>query len=176
MLHVRRAFQVALVATLSVATLARADEQLTPLAISGSWAALAHQSSIIAPPDVCVVFDVTSGVALHADAGGVQLRIVNKDWSLPAGVHGNIIVSIGVWKEVLAIDDNADDMVNAEVPQDVLEAMFAAMDKSTSMSVAVGNAKPLLVSLSGSTRATNAFRTCAGIKGNVATPGSNPFQ
>jgi hypothetical protein len=149
---------------------------LTPLAISGSWAALAHQSSIVAPPDVCVVFDVTSGVALHADIGGIQLRVANSDWSLPAGVAGTIVISVGNWSHSFLIDDNTDNMVNAEVPQDIIGPMFDAMDKSSGMSVVVGQAKPMLVSLSGSTRATNAFRTCAGIKGNVASPGSNPFQ
>jgi hypothetical protein len=161
-----------LIATVMVTGLARADEQLTPLAISGSWAALAHQSSVIAPPDVCVVFDATSGVALHADVGGIQLRIANRDWSLPTGVIGTIVISVGGWSHSFEIDANT----NAEVPQDVIGPMFDAMDKSISMSVVVGKAKPIPVSLSGSTRATNAFRTCAGIKGNVASPGSNPFQ
>ena len=167
---------MALVATLSILSLARADEQLTPLAINGDWAALAHEPSVIAPPDVCLVVNAVSGVALRADANGIQLRVMNNKWSLPAGVTGAIVISVGGWSHSFEIDDNTDTMVNAEVPQDVIGPMFDAMDKSSSMSVEAGKAKPLPVSLSGSTRATNAFRTCAGIKGNVASPGSNPFQ
>jgi hypothetical protein len=85
-------------------------------------------------------------------------------------------MTVGNWTQVFPIDDNTNNMVNAEVPQDSIGRMFAATDKSVSMSVVIGHAKPMLVSLSGSTRATNAFRTYAGIEGNVASPGSDPFQ
>ncbi len=50
------------------------------------------------------------------------------------------------------------------------------MDNSAIMTVTVGKAKPLAVSLVGSTRVTNAFRTCAGINSNAKTPGGNPFE
>ena len=176
MVGVSRVVQMTLVATLGFAGLAMADEQMTPLAVSGNWVALAHQPSMIGPADVCLVAEATGGVALRASGGGIQLRIVNEKWSLPANVKGDIAMSVGNWKTTFEIDDNTNDMINAEVPPEIVDPMFAAMDKAASMSLAVGNAKPLLVSLSGSTRATNAFRTCAGLKGNVTSPGSNPFQ
>jgi hypothetical protein len=50
------------------------------------------------------------------------------------------------------------------------------MGKSASMAATIGKAKPKTSSLSGSTKVTNAFRTCAGIHSNAASPGSNPFQ
>ena len=50
------------------------------------------------------------------------------------------------------------------------------MDAASAMIVTVGKAKPVTVSLIGSTKATNAFRTCAGINGNPKAPGSNPFE
>ena len=40
----------------------------------------------------------------------------------------------------------------------------------------LGKAKPLNVSLVGSTKAATAFKTCAGVKGGSSDPGSNPFQ
>ncbi len=52
--------------------------------------------------------------------------------------------------------------------------MFQAMDKAATMTLTVGKVKRV-VSLSGSTKSTNAFRTCAGFKGAPATSGSNPF-
>jgi hypothetical protein len=104
------------------------------------------------------------------------VRVTNDSWTLPANVEGNIAISVGDWKAIFDIDDNTDTMVNAEVPAEVVVPMFAAMDKAGSMSITVGKAKPFPVSLSGSTRATNALRTCAGITGNARTPGSNPFE
>ena len=62
------------------------------------------------------------------------------------------------------------------VDGDTALAMFAAMDKAEGMSVTIGKARLFQVSLNGSTRAINAFRTCAGINSNAKTPGSNPFE
>ncbi len=50
------------------------------------------------------------------------------------------------------------------------------MDKNAQMKVTVGKAKPMSVSLVGSTKAATAFKTCAGVKGGSSTPDSNPFQ
>jgi hypothetical protein len=166
---------------LVVATLAsgvvtsRADELMRPLAVSGGWIVTAHQPSMLAPPDVCVLFNPESGVALRAENDGLQFRATNKSWSLPVGVQGNIVVTVGEWNTTLEIDDNTDDMVNAELSEAVSTPMFDAMDKGSSMSVKIGKSKQFMVSLTGSTRATNAFKTCAGIKGGTK-PGSNPFE
>ncbi len=157
-------------------TIACADEQMVPLVVSGDWVTLAHRASMLARPDVCVVFNTTSGVALRAAAEGLQLRVTNSNWSLPTGVQGSITISVGEWKTTLEIDDNTDTMVNAEMPNLVALPLFSAMDKAGNMSVAVGKAKPFPVSLVGSTRATNAFRTCAGIESSAKTPGANPFE
>lgn len=174
----RRAILATAVASLSfaVAHCAWADEQMVPLAVSGDWIALAHRESMIARPDVCAVINGQSGLAFRSDADGTQIRITDEHWTLPVNVEGSIAVSVGDWKTSFDIDDNTDTMVNAEVPADVVLPMFAAMDKAASMSITVGKAKPFPVSLAGSTRATNAFRTCAGIEGSPTTPGSNPFK
>ncbi len=56
-------------------------------------------------------------------------------------------------------------------------SLLDLMDKAPSMTVTIGNAKPFTVSLTGSTVATNAFRTCAGLRGSQAIPpGANPFR
>jgi len=54
--------------------------------------------------------------------------------------------------------------------------LLNAMDKNNLMTVAAGADKPINVSLDGSTRVTNAFKTCAGIKDGSKGGGSNPFQ
>lgn len=153
-----------------------ANEEMVPLAVSGTWIAMAHQPSMTAQPDVCVAAERVTGFALRASAEGIQLRLVNPSWSLPASVQGDVTIAVGDWKHSFSIDDNTSTMVNAEVAPDLAIAMFAAMDKARDMLVTVGHAKPTTVSLSGSTRATNAFRTCADLPGNVKSPGSNPFE
>jgi hypothetical protein len=153
-----------------------ADEQMVPLAASGEWMTMAHKPSIIAPADVCLALNVVSGVALWAGQGDVQLRVINKAWSLPAGVSGVVSVALPNWNATLDIADNTDTMVSVSLDGEQQTALFRAMDKSNSMAVVVGKARPIQVSLSGSTRATNAFRTCAGLKGDSSDPGSNPFK
>ena len=153
-----------------------ADEELTPLAESGSWVAMAHRTSMTALPDVCLAVNPIQKLAFRADSDGIEFRIADAKWSLPPNVQGSIGITVGSWNATLDIAANTDSSVSALVPEDVLLAMFAAMDKATVMSVAVGKAKPRAVSLAGSSKATNAFRTCAGVHSNDATAGENPFK
>ena len=155
---------------------AMADEQIRPLVASGDWIAFAHYPSMTARPDVCVAGNVSQGVSIRADPASVQFRVTNTSWSLPLNVEGVITVVAGPWSHTFEIDDNTDSMVNAPVPSDVVAPLFAAMDAASAMIVTVGKAKPVTVSLIGSTKATNAFRTCAGINSNSKAPGSNPFE
>jgi hypothetical protein len=139
----RRAILAIAVAVLSVAEFctACADEQMVPLAVSGDWMTMAHRESMIARPDVCVVLNGPSGFALRADSDGVQVRVSNEHWSLPANVEGSIAIGVGDWKAEFDIDDNTDNMVNAEVPADIIAPMFAAMDKADSMSITAVRSK-----------------------------------
>jgi hypothetical protein len=155
---------------------ASADEMMRPLAESGEWLATAHYASMTSPPDVCLAINSAHGFAFRVDESSIQIRIINQNWSLPVGVQGNIDVTVGSWTHDFLIEDNSDTSVSADVPPDVLNDMFDKMDHASSMSVTAGKALPFVVSLLGSTRVTNAFRTCAGLKGNAPSPGSNPFQ
>lgn len=155
---------------------AAADEQMVPLAQSGDWAAIAHRPSMTAVPDVCVAINVRSRVAFWSDGGTVEIRISDSKWSLPTHVDGSIEIVIGDWKTIQTISGNEASMVTAVLDEDTYPAMFAAMDKASSMAVTVGKAKPINVSLAGSSRVTNAFRTCAGITGGDLKGGENPFK
>lgn len=165
----------ALLFALSSLSLAHADEQMVPLAQSGEWTAIAHKTSMTAPPDVCVAAN-RAGVALRADGDSVQFRVIDESWSLPASVEGDLLIVIGSWKLSLAIGQNNNTSVSAELdPSQILE-LLTTMDKASTMAVTVGKAKPRVVSLVGSARVSNAFRTCAGIGGTNRQGGANPFQ
>jgi hypothetical protein len=153
-----------------------ADEQMRTLAMGGGWVAMSHSVSMIAPPDVCAVMNMVSGVGIRADRDGIELRASNSSWSLPPDVKGIVRVSIGSWSGNLDIHGNTEDSISAAIDNDIALTMFAAMDKAANMSVTIGKAKPFQVSLKGSARATSAFRTCAGINSNAKEPGSNPFE
>lgn len=164
-------------ATLCMAAIsAFANEQTRILAATGDWAALAHSVDLVSPPDVCLLGHRSSGLAFRHDANGTEARMINKSWSLPAGIEGTITIAAGTWNKTIPIRANTDTAVAAIVDDDDLSPMFAAIDRAATMTIKVGKAKPVVISLAGSTKATNAFRTCAGIKSTTRLPGGNPFE
>ena len=158
---------------------AAADEQMRLLATSGRWIAVAHSPSMTATPDVCVVattLPTAEQFAIRADVASTEVRLFDEDWSLPAGLTGSLKIDVGAYHHEFNIDANTSTLVSTGVDHNELLLLFAAMDNAGSMSVTAGSAKPLVVSLAGSTKATNAFRTCAGIRSSGSGGGSNPFS
>ena len=153
----------------------KADELMQPLAQSGDWMAASHRPTMLAAPDVCFAGNMASKFLLRADQTSTEIRIADDSWSLPPSVSGAIEVKIGAYTASFDIDSNTNNMVMATIKPGSAVELFAAMDEASSMSVTVGKSTRT-VSLSGSTKVTNAFRTCAGIKGAPADPSSNPFQ
>ena len=146
---------------------AAADEQMKLLATSGRWVAAAHSTSMTAAPDVCVVvttLPTEERFVIRADVDSTEVRLIDEDWSLPAGLTGSLKIDVGAYHHEFNIGANTNTVVSTAVDHDELLLLFAAMDKAGSMSVTAGSAKPLVISLTGSTKATNAFRTCAGIR------------
>ncbi|WP_148360583.1 hypothetical protein [Acidisphaera rubrifaciens] len=154
---------------------ALADEDFRILAESGGWAASAHSSSELAPPDVCLVINFGTGIAFRTDMDGTQLRVLDKSWSLPADAEGTMSVDIGALHKSFPTRTATNDMVAATLTADEIVELLQAMDHTTKMVLTVGNTRPRTVSLVGSTKATNAYRTCAGLPGSAAGGGVNPF-
>ena len=76
--------------------------------------------------------------------------------------------------------DGSSSLLLANLKPEELRPILDAMDKGSSISIKVGETKPFVISLSGSTRVVNAFRTCAtnhdfADLGSVNIPGANPF-
>lgn len=162
--------------TFACSMTAYASEQLMPLAQSGEWMAMAHKVSMTAAPDVCIALNPRAGVALRGDGDTVQFKVIDKKWSLPNSVTGNVLIVIGDWNLTLAISDNSEDSVSADVDVTEVLALLTNMDKAATMAVTVGKAKAIPVSLVGSSKVANAFRTCAGIAGSSGKGGENPFK
>lgn len=155
---------------------ASAEEVLRIAATAGDWAMMTHQPSTISRVDMCMMVNQSAGVLLRADADRTEVRVFNRTWSLPAHVEGTIRAKVGALDRSYDIDDNTDQLISAPMDRSEIKELLDAMDQASSMTVFVGKAPPISVSLSGSTKVANAFRTCAQINGNSATPGSNPFR
>lgn len=173
---VRISIQIVGALLIATAAPARADEQMIPLAMSGTWMAVAHKASLVAPPDICVVTDVATGFVLWTNGEEVQLRFVDQKWSLPSYVVGQITVSIADWTAAFDITNNSGTMVIALLDENQRSALLQNMNKGRSMSIKIGKAAPVRVSLEGSRKVTNAWRTCAGLEGGDGTTESNPFK
>jgi hypothetical protein len=159
----------------SLAAPAWADEQIIPLAQSGSWIAFEHRPSMMESPDACAASAMSGAMALRSDGTTVEIRSGNKTWSLPADVQGSISFTVNGDTYSFAIVSNTDTMVSADVDADKVQPILDDMAKASTLALTIGKAKPVSVSLSGSSKALNAFRTCAGIGGGAADGGANPF-
>lgn len=159
---------------------ARSDEQATPQTVSGDWHAIAYSLSTSAPPSMCEAMNVAAGFGFRRDTLGLRIYMVDKRWSLPPNVEGRIDVAIGRYQQVFFITENDATSVSAIVQAARLNELFSVMDNSDIMIVTAGNAKPISMSLVGSSRVTHAFRTCTGISDSkqvpgFSAPGYNPF-
>lgn len=153
-----------------------ANERLITLASGGQWVALARKESVLAPPDTCMVVNAQSGIVLRADHMSLEFRVLDPSWSLPTGARGAVRVAMPGFDRTMNVIDNTATMVIMFLTPEDMGQLIDAMDRAPAMTVTPGSAKPITVSLVGSTRATNAFRTCAGMKGGDAGPGTNPFR
>ena len=153
-----------------------AQERLMPLAMGGNWMAAAYRESLTSPPSVCVVSSISPKFILRSGWQGLEMRIADDSWSLPTNVEGKIQVRVGDLVLNAEVTNNTDTMISAEISEDDLKRLVAAMDKASTLSFTVGNARTRQVSLNGSSRATNAFLNCAGVRANNSPQGQNPFR
>lgn len=161
----------------SYGTGAQADEQLTPLAAEGEWAAVSHSDSITDPPDVCMALDASKGFGIRVDnTGDLEFRLANPSWSLPSDVTGSLAFAVNGHNYSIDITGNTSNAVSASVTQDQLIPIITDMEKATSMSVKAGSASQIQIPLDGTTAVLTAFLTCAGIQTPTPnTGGANPF-
>ena len=170
---------IGFLAVFALSAPALSEEQMRVQAASGSWVAYIHQPSMVAPADVCLAVQTDAGFAFRAGPDGVQLRVMNREWSLPAHVTGKITVKVGDLAQSYGIDFNDDTMVSASLGIFQIMTLLDAMDRASVMVVGAGKGAPVTASLAGSTKVTNAFRACAGLGGmgaKKAAPGANPFD
>src|ERR1700733_13328081 len=123
-----------LVMALAISPAAHAQEQTTPIAIDGDWAAMSHSVSITAPPDVCVAAAPSAHFGIRIDdSGDIEFRLTNDSWSLPANVTGSLVFAVNGSKYSFDITGNTSEMVAASVTQNQLLPILADMEKANVM-------------------------------------------
>lgn len=155
---------------------ARADEQIRPLVITGDWMAAEHAVSMTEAPDLCIAGNNREGLLFRAASTSLELRIVDEAWSLPTEVQGKVGVQVGAKSYDFTITSNTSQMVSADMEPAVALDLFHVMDNNAEMTITAGHSKARHVSLHGSTKAMNAFRTCAGLHSSGVGGGDNPFS
>ncbi len=100
---------------------------------------------------------------------------------MSADVHGDVTFKIGSETKTFPMSALSGTTLAGEVQATDLADLLDAMDKAPFAKILVGKAKPITVSLNGSTRALNDFRTCSTVKGygdlgGQTVAGGNPFQ
>ena len=174
-----RPISMALLLVCLIASDAMAEEQSLMIAHSGSWVTFEHRPSGIALPNVCYTASIGQNITVFLRSGSnhdFEIRLANDAWSLPSHAAGEVSFKIGDWGVPLQAVSNGATMLDVYITEQFMETFIDHMDNGSSMSVTVGNSPAVRFSLAGSTRATNAFRTCAGLTGNAPIPGGNPFN
>jgi hypothetical protein len=121
--------------------------------------------------------EMAAGLGFRSDGSDIEVRYENPDWSLPAGVDGNLTIAVNGHNYPLAITDNTNTQVTAVITNDQLNAIVIDMNAASAMTVTAGSAQPISVSLNGSNVVMTAFLTCAGLPSPTgATGGANPFK
>lgn len=183
---------IAAAATLALFALsarsALAQPQTIQLAASNSWIADEHAASQSSPPDGCIAYTKQApymfGLRVAAaEIFGTAVRIadaevafMDQNWSLPDGVRGPLLLSVGTYDLTLEVTGNTSNMILAPITEANLRGLISAMHNESAMTVTPGNGAPVTLSLLGSNVATTAFRTCAGIAGAVVGGQAVPFN
>ncbi len=153
-----------------------ANETMRSLAMSGDWGAMVDRPTELAPPDVCMAINPRAHFLLRQGDDQFELRVADETWSLPAHATGKLRVQSGAYDKSFDSEVLDATLVGATIDTDLIPALLDALSGGDYAMVTVGKEAPRKVSLSGTSKVLNAFRTCAGIAGSSAGGGSNPFK
>lgn len=165
-----------LMSFLAVPALANPDTEVS--VVSGNW--MSVRSTDETGSRICIGASLPV-LGFRASPQGLEIRVTNDAWSMSADVNGDVLFKVGDVTKTISMSPVSGSTLTGLVQSADLAALLDAMDKAPVMRISVGKAKPIAVSLSGSTRAMNDFRTCSSVRGygdlgGKAVAGGNPFQ
>jgi len=156
------------------------DLAIIPDVEVGNWIALHHSPDQGVTTDICIAASADQGLLFRGDAHQLEIRTGNPQWSMTAGQRGEMTVSVGNYSHTFLMIAEGASMLATIVQPDDMKALFDAMDSAGQATLKYGQKTTRLVSLNGSTRALNQFRSCVASNGfadlgNAAGSNASPF-
>ena len=146
---------------------------------SGDWLAVSFHDG--PSTIVCAAGREDHKLAFRADKSDLEIRSEDASWSLPATAEGDMTLTAGTFSSTFHVRAMDAQTLTVIVGVDAIVPLFDAMDKASSLSMRFGDKRASKISLTGSTKIINSFRTCAGTSGfanlgSSTVASATPFQ
>ncbi|MBY4639645.1 hypothetical protein K6L44_06470 [Gluconacetobacter entanii] len=147
---------------------------------SGNWVALHHSPDQGVRTDICLAASGDEGLLFRADAHQLEIRTGNPQWSMTVGQQGEMTVNIGAYSHTFQMIAEGASMLTTLVQPEDMKALLDAMDNAGQVTLKYGQKTTRVVSLAGSTKALNQFRSCVESNGfadvgKAAGSNASPF-
>lgn len=129
--------------------------------VSGNWVALRHTPDGGITSDVCVAASDDGKMAFRADANSIEFRSTDKKWNMSIGQSGDVTVSAGGVSKTFSMVASDNVTLDVAISADDAKALFAGFDSASVATIRYGEKTTKKVSLLGSTKVINAFKSCA---------------
>lgn len=149
---------------------AKARDTLSQIMAQGDWHADLGRSIETGAPDECIATTLQGGFNFVFLSGAderlseVEVVISHPTWAFTPGAAGNIDINIqGYIVSFRAYELDFPSPLVGKISSDTFRRLTDAMTRASSMTVTVGKAAPIALSLTGSTAVMRAFETCSGM-------------
>lgn len=156
------------------------DLSVLPDVESGNWAAIHHSPDQGVHTDICLAMSEDQALVFRGDANDLEIRSSNPQWSMSAGQQGEVNITVGNYSHDFKMTAAGASLLVAIVPPDEMKLLFDAMDNAGQAVIRYGQKTTRAVSLLGSTKALNQFRSCVATNsfadlGSAAGANASPF-
>ncbi|GBR31791.1 hypothetical protein AA11826_0843 [Komagataeibacter oboediens DSM 11826] len=156
------------------------DLAIIPDVEAGNWIALHHSPDQGVSTDICMAASADQGLLFRGDAHQLEIRTGNPQWSMTAGQRGEMTVTVGNYSHTFEMIAEGASMLTTIAQPDDMKALFDALDSASQATLKYGQKTTRIVSLYGSTKALNQFRSCVASNGfadlgNAAGGNASPF-
>ena len=148
---------------LMVGQVAQADDRPEINVTSGAWMSGDLIDGV--EVDVCLAIGSQGKLAFRADKDTLEVRTSNENWSLAADSTGDMTVTAGSFSHTYSMHTMDSTHLTGVVEASDLTPLLDAMNKAPIATLTFNKKNATTVSLSGSTKALNDWRTCVGSHG-----------
>ena len=146
-----------------IAAPALGDDEPQMTAQSGDWAAISYVDGTVT--DVCAATALGGKLLFRSDRSTVEIRSMNSQWSLGTDTTGVMTIKAGTYSHDFGMNAMNGTTLTSVVPPGDLSPLLDAFDKASTASINFGGKTTEVISLVGSTKVLNEWRTCTGANG-----------